>query len=412
MSTVPVVQVNGRDYQAPRKPTLVLTVDGGAPAYFDDALARGLMPNLAAILAAGGEYRRGLAEMPSLTTPNNLSIVTGVTPAVHGIPGNYCRIEDDTELVLTDPALVRVTTIHAVLRQVGVPVLMVTAKDKLRRLLGIGGVPSVSVEKAKGAGLPDYGVEDVEELVGERAPGIYDPEASVYALRIGLAVHRHAAGGLDLVYVSLTDRVQHAAAPGDPLADRFHAGVDRLLGEYREEGFLIGITADHGMSAKHRADGTPNVVYLADLLDAGGIAGHSVILPITDPYVRHHGSLGAFAWVYLPQGQRQPARRLLAAVPGVEEVYDRAESALIYGHPHDRIGDLSVAADAETALGTREGEHDLSGLHAALRSHGGRHEQPVPLIVSEQVSGPLADTFRADGLHSRDLHALLLNATT
>jgi phosphonoacetate hydrolase len=304
--------------------------------------------------------QRGLAQMPRLTTPNNLSIVTGVTPAVHGIPGNYCRIEDGAELVLNDPALVRVTTIHAVLRRVGVPVLMVAAKDKLRRLLGIGGVPSVSVEKAKGAGLSDYGVADVEELVGESAPGIYDPEASVYAMRIGLAVHRHAAGGLGLLYVSLTDRIQHAAAPGDPLADRFHAGVDRLLGEYRDEGFLIGITADHGMSAKHRTDGTPNVLYLADLLDAAGITGHSVVLPITDLYVRHHGSLGSFAWLYLPQGQREPARRLLAAVPGVEEVYDccftATSSMAVWGLTARPTGLSPVAVVGREGVSPRDDE--------------------------------------------------------
>ncbi|WP_207930317.1 alkaline phosphatase family protein [Streptomyces hainanensis] len=406
------VRVNGREYRVPRRPTLVLTVDGGAPAYLDDALARGLMPRLAEILAAGGAYRRGLAEMPSLTNPNNLSIVTGAPPAVHGVPGNYCRLPDGSELLLNDPGLLRAPSIHAVLREAGVPVLMVTAKDKLRRLLGNGGVPSVSVERAAGAALPEFGVADVERLVGEPAPGVYDPEASAYAMRIGLAVHRRAgAAAPRLLYVSLTDRVQHAAAPGDPLADRFHAGVDRLLGEYREAGFLIGITADHGMSAKHGPDGAPEVVYLADLLDAAGVVGHHVVLPITDPYVRHHGALGSFAWLHVPADQRALVRRTLAGVPGVEEVYERAESALVYGHPVDRIGDLSVAAAAGTALGGRRGEHDLSGLHGALRSHGGRHEQVVPLIVSEPVTGPVADAFHAGLLHSRDLHALLLNGT-
>jgi phosphonoacetate hydrolase len=217
-----------------------IPIDGGDPDYLDDALARGIMPRLAAMLADGGQYRRGASEMPSLTNPNNLSIVTGVSPALHGIPGNYCRLEDGTLELLNDPRFLRAPSIHAVMAQQGVPTLMVTAKEKLRRLLGRGGVPSVSVETV--ADLPEYGIADLSKLVGAEPPGIYEWNASHYAMRIGLAVHR-ARRDLRLLYVSLTDRVQHAAAPGDELSDRFLVEFDTLLGEYLDEGFAVGITA-------------------------------------------------------------------------------------------------------------------------------------------------------------------------
>lgn len=405
---VTTVTVNDRRYRVPTRPVVVITVDGGAPAYFTDALARDLMPHLAAVLRTGGEFRIGAAEMPSLTNPNNLSIVTGVSPAIHGIPGNYCRLADGKLVLLNSPEYLRAPSLHAVLETAGVPTLMVTTKDKLRLLLGNGGVPSVSVEKAAGAGLPVYGVDDLESLVGRPAPGIYEAEASQYAMRLALAVYR-ANPRIRLIYVSLTDRVQHASAPGEPAADEFFAAFDELLGEFVAEGFTFGITADHGMNSKHHPDGTPKVVYLGDVLDRAGVPVQDIVLPITDPYVRHHGALGSFAWLYLAQEHRAAARETLWRIEGVEEVWDRAEAVTIFEHPADRIGDLAVTAAADTALGGHESEHDLSGLHGALRSHGGRHEQPVPLIVSGPVEGPLAARYRANVLRNRDIHDLVLN---
>jgi phosphonoacetate hydrolase len=397
-----MVLVNGRTYAEPRQPTVVFTIDGGDPRYLDDALARGLLPCLSGLLREGGVYARGRGVMPSLTNPNNLSIVTGVEPALHGVPGNhYLDPSAGVEVQLTDPALLRAQTIHAALQQHGQRVLLVTAKDKLRRLLGSGDVPSISAERAHELKLPAFDVDDIPALVGRPHPGIYDWDLSHYAMEIGLAVHHTTP--LDLLYFSLTDYVQHKQPPGGALADMFFRRFDELLGEYVRDGFLIGITADHGMNAK------PNVLYLEDVLSAAGIQDAIVVLPITDPYVVHHGALGSFAWVHLADADLERAREAIAAQPGVEEVYTRAEAAIIFAHPPDRIGDLSVTADARTALGKSLGKHDLSGLDAPLRSHGGRHEQIVPLIVSQPLAEPYASHLRAGALRNADLHDLLLN---
>lgn len=403
-----IITVNNRHYHVPEQPTVVFTVDGGDPAYFDDALQRDLMPRLAEMIRNGGEYRTGASEMPSLTNPNNISIVTGVSPAIHGIPGNYCRLDDGSIELLNHPRFLRAPSIHSAFHAAGIPTLMVTTKDKLRLLLGNGGVPSVSVERAAGAGIPEYGIDDLEALVGEPAPGVYEPRASHYAMRLGLAIHRHTPG-IKLTYVSLTDRVQHAAAPGDPLADAFFRDFDDLLGEYLDAGFLVGITADHGMSSKHDAAGEPTVHYLGDVLRNVGIQVDEIVLPITDPYTKHHGALGSFAWIYLPDEDRERAVTVLRGLDGIEEIWNRNDSATIFEHPIDRIGDLAVTAAANTALGSTAAEHDLSGLHGALRSHGGRHEQLVPLIVSKPITGDLADRFHANILRSRDIHDLILN---
>jgi phosphonoacetate hydrolase len=301
---------------------------------------------------------------------------------------------------LTDPSFLRAPTIHATLHKTGAKVLAVSAKEKLRRLLGAGDVPSISAEEADRHDLQAYGISDVVALVGRRQPGIYDWELSAYAMQIGVAVHREV--GLDLLYVSLTDYVQHKQAPGGVLADCFFQRFDELLGEYLAEGFVVGVTADHGMNAK------PRILYLEEQLIAAGISTARVVLPITDPYVVHHGALGSFAWVHVPATDLECARETLTELVGVEEVYSREEAAAIYQHPLDRIGDLSVGANATTALGTSEYKHDLSHLGDGLRSHGGRHEQIVPIIVSHALQPGYA-AWLASGIQNSDIHDLLLN---
>jgi phosphonoacetate hydrolase len=401
------ITVNAREYRLPTRPTVVITIDGCDPRYLDDALARGLMPRLAAMLADGGAYALGRSQMPSFTNTNNMSIVTGATPAVHGLPGNHYLDPSGEEIQLSDPKFLRAPSIHQALMEHGARVLCVTAKDKLRRLLAHGGVPATSAEKAHEHALPAYGIADAVSLVGRKNPGPYEWDMSHYALEIGLAVSR-ASAPLDLLYLSTTDFVQHAEGPGGPMADRYFRRFDELLGEYLDLGYVVGVVADHGMNDKHDANGAARVHYLEDVLQSAGIADFNVILPITDPYVVHHGALGSFAWVHAPPQDVERAREAIGRLDGVEEIFTREEAAVIYSHPADRIGDLSVASDARTALGKSAAKHDLSVLAGPLRSHGGRHEQIVPVIVSHPLSPRYAAWHRA-GVENRDIHDLVLN---
>jgi phosphonoacetate hydrolase len=397
---------NGRQYRCPRQPTLAICVDGTAPAYLYDALERDLMPRLAAVLADGGSLLEAEAQVPTVTNTNNATIVTGVTAAVHGIAGNHYLAPDGSEVQLTDPAALRAQTIHAAAQQAGVAVLVVTAKDKLTRLLGAGGVPAISAERAHEQTVDGLDGQAGAAALGAQNPEVYDPGLSAYAL--DLALHLAERLAARLVYCSLTDYVQHKAAPGEPLADEFCRQLDERLGRALDVGWVIGMVADHGMNSKTLPDGSPNVRYLRDALTDAGIEGAHVVLPITDPYVLHHGALGSFAWVYLPDADRERARAAFVALDGVEEVYERAEAAVIFEHPADRIGDLSVASDARTALGKAEAAHDLSLVATGLRSHGGRHEQVVPIVVSHRLS-PRYATLHAAGAQSRDLFDFVLN---
>ena len=186
------------------------------------------------------------------------------------------------------------------------------------------------------------------------------------------------------MYLTTTDYVQHKYAPGVPQANAFYEMFDRYLAQLDAMGAAIVVTGDHGMKPKHKADGSPDVVYVQDLLDEWlGEAAARVILPITDPYVVHHGALGSFATAYLPDGaDRAGIMARLAAVEGIDLVIDKATACDRFELPGDRIGDIVLISTVNKAIGTSEHRHDLAALNEPLRSHGGLTEQEIPFIVN------------------------------
>lgn len=394
---------NERNYSAPDAKILAICADGWDPAYVDDALERRLMPRLAEALRSGGTYTLARAQVPTFTNPNNVTIVTGVSAARNGIAGNHYRTADGGEVQVTDPSFLRATTIHAAALAAGVGVLCVTAKDKLRALLATGGVPTFSAEKAHEQTLPDG--TPITDMTGAPNPDIYDWHLSPYTVDMAVALAPHFDA--QLVYASLTDFVQHSAAPGEQLADDFYRAMDASIGSALDAGFVVGLVADHGMRAKSAADGTPNVRFLDDALSAAGIRSGHTLCPITDPYVAHHAALGSLAWIHLDDlDELDRARGVIASLPGIEAVLDRSAAADAFDLPADRIGDLIVLGDGETVIGKSAAAHDLSALHGALRSHGGLHERTVPLIVTHRLR---EGALLGRDLRNRDLHDLLLN---
>jgi phosphonoacetate hydrolase len=382
------ITVNGRTYRWMDRPLVVVCLDGCQFEYITAAVEAGAAPFLGRLLAGAGTSFIADCVMPSFTNPNNLSIVTGVPPAVHGICGNYFfDPERGEEVMMNDPRHLRVGTILAAFSNAGAKVAVITAKDKLRKLLGhrMTGI-CFSSEKADQASLAENGIENVQGRVGMPVPSVYSAELSEFVFVAGVKLMESERP--DLMYLSTTDYIQHKAAPGTPAANDFYAMIDRNLTRLDALGATIVLTADHGMNAKHGDDGRPNVIYLQDTLDAWfGASKARVILPITDPYVVHHGALGSFALVYLPEpvAQRAAAERV-AALHGIEMVLTRAEAAVKFELPSDRIGDLVIVSRLDTVIGTSRDRHDLSGLDVPLRSHGGLSEQKVPLLVNRSVS--------------------------
>ncbi|PYN79797.1 MAG: phosphonoacetate hydrolase [Candidatus Rokuibacteriota bacterium] len=411
MNAAAAVSVNGRRYRAPDRPVVVVCIDGSEPEYFERGLAERATPALARFRRAG-VYRLARSVVPSFTNPNNLSIVTGASPAVHGISGNYFYDPvTGQEVMMNDPKFLRCETLLAALSRAGARVAVVTAKDKLRRLLGHGmqGI-CFSSEKADETTKDEHGIERATDLVAMPVPSVYSAELSEYVLAAGLELLERQRP--DVMYLSLTDYVQHKHAPGTPAATAFYAMLDRYFDAFDRAGAVLGITADHGMNAKSRADGTPNVVYLRPLLDALVGPGRArVILPITDPYVVHHGALGSFATIYVDDPTQVPAvSSRLAATPGIAEVYDNAAGCARFELPRDRVGDLIVIGDIDTVLGKSPAEHDLSLLEEPLRSHGGVSEQTVPFVINRPLDDANAQRLaRAADVRNFDLFDYVLN---
>jgi phosphonoacetate hydrolase len=380
------ITVNGRNYHWMDRPLVVVCVDGCQFEYIAAAIAAGSAPFLGRLLAGAGTCFIADCVMPSFTNPNNLSIVTGVPPSVHGICGNYFfDPERREEVMMNDPKYLRVGTILAAFSKAGARVAVITAKDKLRKLLGhqMTGI-CFSSEKADQVTLAENGIESVLGRVGRPVPPVYSDQLSEFIFVAAVKLMERERP--DLMYLSTTDYIQHKAAPGAAAANDFYAMMDRHLARLDGLGVTIVLTADHGMNAKHDVDGQANVIYLQDVLDARiGKDKARVILPITDPYVVHHGALGSFALVYLAGAEVPAAARQISSLPGIESVSSRAEAAAHFELPADRIGDLVVVAQLDTVIGTSRERHDLSGLDVPLRSHGGTSEQKVPLLINRRL---------------------------
>ena len=402
ISTIGDVTVNGRTYRLPLRPTVVVCIDGSEPGYIESAVTAGRAPWFGKILKEGTSLIADCV-VPSFTNPNNLSIVTGRPPEVHGISGNYfLDPESGKEVMMNDPKFLRVETLFVSFQRAGCRIAVVTAKDKLRGLLGKGltlapgKACSFSSEKSDKASMAENGIDHVNELVGMPVPDVYSAGLSEFVFAAGVKLMERDRP--EIMYLSTTDYIQHKHAPGTPVANDFYAMMDGYMAKLDAMGCTIVLTADHGMNAKFGADGQPDVIYLQDLFDEWvGKDKARVILPITDPYVVHHGALGSFAVVYCDDAPKWKAR--LEEMYGIEAALTKEEAAKQFELPADRLGDLVVVSARHKVLGTSAARHDLSGLTEPLRSHGGLSEQHVPLLCNRKLAAPV------DGRHWRNFDA-------
>jgi phosphonoacetate hydrolase len=398
--TKPSITCNDRSYAWPKAPTVVVCLDGSEPGYIEETIKARRAPFFEKMLRDGANL---LADsvIPSFTNPNNLSIITGRPPSVHGIAGNFFYDPaTHTEVMMNDPKFLRAPTILKHFHDAGAKVAMVTAKDKLRLLLSngldyaSGRAIAFSSERADKATKAANGIDNVLSVVGKPLPEVYSADLSEFVFAAGVKLA--ATFRPDLMYLSTTDYIQHKAGPGTRIANDFYAMIDGYLADLDKRGCIIVATADHGMNDKHGRDKSPNVIYLQSLFDQWlGPDKARVILPITDPYVAHHGALGSFATVHVPAGT--PTADLikkLKAIAGVDVALTKADACARFELPPDRIGDIVITSTRHMTLGTAPEKHDLSGLDEPLRSHGGLTEQRVPLISNRRISVPASRKLR------------------
>jgi len=409
------IEVNGTAYAWPDAPLVVVCIDGGDPAYLERGFDAGLIPNIRRFAEQGF---RAVADgsMPSFTCPNNMSLITGGPPALHGISGNfYLDRESGEPVVMTGPELLRADSILAAFSRAGAQVVSITAKDKLRQQLQKGldfanGALSFSAQCADACTLAENGIENVLRLVGQPLPDMYSAELSLFVLDAGIKLLQERRP--EILYLSLTDFIQHAHAPGAAEADAFYAEMDHRFGRLAELGATLALTADHGMADKSDDDGNPRVIWLQDVLDrAFGEGAARVICPITDAFVGHHGALGGFVRVYCADGLApQAVAELARDLPGVARAWLGPEAAEELRQPLDREGDVAVMGDAGTVLGARQQDHDLSGLKGQrLRTHGSLTEARVPFILSRPLGDEYATRAARGRINSYEIFDYALN---
>ena len=395
---------NGRSYPIPKTTAIAICLDGCEPAYLDAAIADGLMPTLKRMRETGTD-RLAHSVIPSFTNPNNLSIATGRPPSVHGICGNFLFDPDSgEEVMMNDVRFLRAPTIFQKFYEAGAKVAIVTAKDKLRALLGSGmafdedRARCFSAEKSASSTLTEHGQDAAADWLGMPQPDVYSAQLSEFVFAAGVKLMQEWSP--DVMYLTTTDYIQHKYAPDDAEAKSFYRVFDTYLKQLDAMGAAIVVTADHGMKPKHLADGSPAVVYVQDLMDNWlGDAAARVILPITDPYVVHHGALGSFATAYLPEtADIADIVAKLQATAGITDVLTKAQAVDRFELPADRIGDIVMVSGENMTIGTSEHRHDLAALDVPLRSHGGLTEQEVPFIANRVLdlpSQPVLSNFDA-----------------
>ena len=387
------IKINERQYPGiPSSTAIVICLDGSQKEYFEEASKLNLTPNIDSFKKNGEDLLVNSA-IPSFTNPNNISIVTGRPSSIHGICGNFFYTPSTgEEVMMNDPQFLRAPTIFQKYYEQGAKIAIVTAKDKLRKLLSHGlkfnesRAICFSSEKSDQANLNENGIEEVNKWLDMEVPNVYSQGLSEFVMAAGVKILNEL--NPDIMYLSTTDFIQHKYAPGDEVANAFYAMFDRYIGQLNINNNSIIVTADHGMQPKSRSDGSPNAIFLQDILDETlGKDISKVILPITDPYVVHHGALGSFATVYLDDKSRiHDAIVEIQKIDDIEVVLTNEEGCAQYDLPTDRMGDIICMSSKNSTIGSAEKAHDLSKLKEPLRSHGGLHEREVPFISNKKIN--------------------------
>ena len=412
------IKLNGIEYVWPKRPVVVVCIDGGDPEYIETGIKDGIIPNIECFMK-NGFYAVARGSMPSFTCPNNMSIATGSEPAVHGISGNfYLDRETRRPVVMTGPELLRTRSVMSEFSRQGAKVVSITAKDKLRKQLQKDmdlsrGSISISSQYAYNCTKEENGIENFIEFLGKPQPEMYSAELSLFVIDAGIKLLKERRP--DILYLSLTDFIQHAHAPGTAAANQFYSDMDIRFGHMVKLGALVALIADHGMSDKANDNGDPNVIWLQDILDVElGEGACKVICPITDAFIGHHGALGGFVRVYITGGaEREKVIEIAQGQSGIKKVWTAEEIAEELEQPLDREGDVAVMGDKCTVIGGRSVDHDLSALKGRrLRTHGSLYEANVPFIISEPLTGAYAERVNATTLRSHEIFDYVLNGAT
>jgi phosphonoacetate hydrolase len=304
-----------------------------------------------------------------------------VWPDEHGITANFFLDETTgRELYMESADLVLRPTLFEKARARGITSALLSSKKKTIGLLSRGAEIALSAEVPAGEWIERLGP----------APDIYSAEINHWLLRAAVWLLRHQPG-LGLLYIHTTDYPMHMWPPEAEASKRHLSRLDSMLGELAAAApdAAILLTADHGMHHKTRCWDLEKACAARDR------AIRSAISAEQDKYLKHHRGFGGTSWVYLQNPKDADAVAMtISKLHGVEEVLTRQDAARRLRLMPSRIGELVVLGDRDTVFGALDSESET--LPPEYRSHGGRAEAEVPLVVFNSQKAPEAAYFRSN----------------
>lgn len=258
---------------------VMISVDGLAGFYLDDPKAE--MPNIRALAAAGARAKSMKASTPTVTWPNHTTLVTGVTPARHGVIGNnyYDRVQQKRVTLILDPTydkdqIVKAPTIYDVAKSNGLATAAVfwPATRNAKTLDWV--MPEVGSRPLFEQFTTDVLLKDCAEN-GIQLSEIFSGQASeagdaLYTQILSVILEKHRPQ-LALLHLRNLDHVEHAHGPRSKqayeaikAADAQVGKVWKILQEKFADRAALLVVSDHGFSPI-RSIILPNVI----LRDAG-----------------------------------------------------------------------------------------------------------------------------------------------
>ncbi len=353
-----------------KRKILIAVIDAGSSEYFLSAD----IPNIRQMIKSGF-MKEVSSVIPSVTNVNNVSIVCGAWPEVHGITANYWHNpQTGAGTYMESPEFLLAENLFQKSARSGLKSAVFTSKNKLKLMLEQGASFSVSAENP--------------------APGLVSavgPAEDVYSAGINHWLyralhHKMKEEDFDIHYISTTDYVMHKYPPEHEVSISHMNGIDSVLGMILNDypDMEVYMTADHGMNPKSRA------VNLLNFLARENISAEFIPV-IKDKYVVHHENLGGIAYIYLDSEYknlfdktRESASAILGSIAGVEKVYSREEAASVFHLMPERIGDIVVLGDIDTVFS----EFDEDVREISIRSHGSTYEGRVPVIAYNSKTSP------------------------
>jgi predicted AlkP superfamily pyrophosphatase or phosphodiesterase len=259
-------------------PVVMISVDGMKPEYVLEAEKRGLKIPFLRRLAAKGTYAEGVIGVwPTVTYPSHTTLVTGVSPAEHGIIAN---LEFDPEHHFAESwfwyaSQIRVPTLWQAAHQAG----MVTASIAWPATVGASTIDYLLPEFWRLTGVTDKLNPSDRYLVGAlaRPPDLLDQmrdTAGPYLMGNDISLHgdeiktryaieilrRHKPALLTL-HLSSLDETEHSFGPFSPQANQDLEAIDALLSQIdtaahaSSAATVLAVVSDHGFtSLTHRVN--------------------------------------------------------------------------------------------------------------------------------------------------------------